>query len=360
MVILTDVSATSPGKAILFGEHFVVYGYPSIIFAIDKKLRITIKFEDPEKRTNNYKNKIRIFSNLGFSAEIFDSEIIMSSRSPSDYSIVKNLNKIMDYLIDKNSNNNDIRHYNNNDITISIDSEIPIGGGLGSSSAFCVSLIGAFYRGLNINLDKKAICEKSIEIEKLIYQNTSGIDCSICTFGGLGIYSKSFGLKKLEYDIHDFPFLIIDTGISHDTFELVNRVKKIKERDIELFKKLCKEYERIFNFSIGSLENKKLESLGILMNENHSLLENLNLSNPVIDKIVNICKMGGTFGTKITGSGGGGCVLSLIDGCEQNLVNRLLKKLDELDLKYFFTTPNDDGFKFESTTSIYKIDNEKN
>jgi mevalonate kinase len=70
--------------------------------------------------------------------------------------------------------------------------------------------------------------------------------------------------------------------------------------------------------------------------------------------------MGGTFGTKITGSGGGGCVLSLIDGCEQNLVNRLLKKLDELDLKYFFTTPNDDGFKFERTTSIYKIDNEKN
>jgi mevalonate kinase len=355
MFILNDISATSPGKAILFGEHFVVYGYSSIIFAIDKKLRITINFGNPEKSTSNNKNKIRIFSNLGFSAEIIDSKIIMSNCSLSNYNIVKNLNKIMNYLIDKN--NDDKRYSNNRNITISVDSEIPIGGGLGSSSAFCVSLIGAFYHGLNINLDKKAICEKSIEIEKLINHNTSGVDCSICTFGGLGIYSKLFGLKKLGCDIHDFPFLIIDTGISHDTFELVNRVRKIKEADAHLFKNLCKEYEKIFNFSIRSLENKKLESLGILMNENHSLLKNLYLSNPVIDKIVNICQIGGTFGTKITGSGGGGCLLSLIDKGEQNLVNRLLKKLDELGLKYFFTNPDDDGFKFESTTTIYRTDN---
>ena len=344
MVILNDIAATSPGKAILFGEHFVVYGYSSIIFAIDKKLKVTLNFENLEKRTNN-KKKIRVFSNLGFSAEIIDSKITMLNGSPSNYNVVKNLNKIMDYLID--NNNNDIRNSTNGDITIFVNSEIPIGGGLGSSSAFCVSLIGSFYHGLNKNIDKKFICEKAIEIEKLINQNTSGVDCSICTFGGLGIYNKLFGLKKMKYDIHDFPFLIIDTGISHDTFELVNQVKKIKERDGKLFKNLCKEYERIFNSSITSLENKKLESLGILMNENHSLLKKLYLSNSVIDKIVNICQIGGTFGNKITGSGGGGCVLSLIDKGEQNLVNQLLNKLDELNLNYFFTNSDDDGLKFE-------------
>jgi mevalonate kinase len=352
MVILNDVTATSPGKAILFGEHFVVYGYSSIIFAIDKKLRITLSFENSEKRTNDLP-KIRISSNLCFDAEVVDSKIKMSNKSASNYVIVENLYKILNYLMDNNKN--DICNAKNGDIIVSIDSEIPIGGGLGSSSAFCVSLVGAFYGILNKKPDKKFICEAAIEIERIINQNTSGVDCSICTFGGLGIYNKLSGLKKLECNIHDFPFLIIDSGITHDTSQLVNQVKKIKEGDAELFRHLCKEYERIFNSSLKALENKKLESLGILMNENHSLLKKLYLSNSIIDKIVNICQMGGTFGTKITGSGGGGCVLSLVDRGDQNLVNQLLTKLDELGLKYFFTNSDNHGFKFEQyTTTISK------
>ncbi len=351
MVVLNNVTATSPGKAILFGEHFVVYGYSSIIFAIDKKFRITMNFKNSDKNTHdNKKNKIKIFSNLGFSAEIVDSKIKMSNNLSLYFNIVKTLNIIIEYLL--NNNSNDIRSGNiGGDLTIFINSEIPIGGGLGSSSAFCVSLIGAFYSSLNKKIDKKFICEKSIELERIINQTTSGADCSICTFGGIGVYNKLSGFKKLEHNIHDLPFLIIDTGISHDTFEMVNQVKKIKEKDTEQFNYLCKEYERIFNFSLTSLKNKNLESLGILMNENHSLLKNLSLSNFIVDKIVKICKSGGTFGTKITGSGGGGCILSLIDKNEQSLVNRLLKKLDELGLNYFFARSDYDGFKFEKNNN---------
>ncbi len=349
MVILNSLTATSPGKAILFGEHFVVYGYSSIIFAINKKLGITISFEDSnKKKINCKKNKIRIFSNYGFSAEIINSEINLSNNLSSDYTVVKNLKKLIDYLV--NDNSDDICNSNRGDMTINIHSEIPIGGGLGSSSAFCVSLIGAFYQGLNKKIDKKFICEKSIEIERIMNQNTSGVDCNVCTFGGIGVYNKSKGFKKMEHNVHDLPFLIIDTGIAHNTFMMINQVKKIKENNAQLFNDLCKEYERIFNFSIESLKNKDLKSLGILMNENHSLLKNLYLSNSVIDKIVMICQLGGTFGTKITGSGGGGCVLSLIDKDNYSLVNRLLNKLDELKLNYFFTSYNDSGFKFEKTS----------
>ncbi|MDQ6724276.1 MAG: mevalonate kinase [Thermoproteota archaeon] len=357
MVTFNNVTATSPGKSILFGEHFVVYGYSSIIFAINKKFKIAINFENSDKNSNtNSKNrnkkKIRIFTNLGFSAEIVNSKINMSNNSSSNFNIVKNLNKILEYLI--NNNSSDIYNSNKGDLNICINSEIPIGGGLGSSSAFCVSLIGAFYYSLNKKIDKKFVCEKSIELERIINQNTSGADCNICTFGGLGVYNKLSGFKKLLFDLHDLPFLIIDTGISHNTFEMVNQVKKFKENDTELFNYYCKEYDRIFNFSLESLKNKNLESLGSLMDENHSLLKRLSLSNSVTDKVVNICQLGGTFGTKITGSGGGGCVLSLIDKNEQPLVNRLLKKLDDLKLNYFFASSDEEGFNFEKTkTSIY-------
>lgn len=344
----------SPGKSILFGEHFVVYGYSSIIFAIDRKLGISINFKNKIQRSNNVP-KIRIFTNLGFNAEIIDSKINLSNDSkPVSYLVVDNLYKILNYLIIKNKHEN----FNNNiditkiDIDVFINSDIPIGGGLGSSSAFCVSLISSFYHEMEKQVDKKFICDYAIETEKIINENTSGLDCSICTFGGIGIYNKHLGLRKLNCDIHNFPFLIIDTGITHNTFELVEQVKKIKNEDNAAFKNLCNEYENIFESSLKSLENKNMGDLGILMNENHALLKNLNLSNSVIDKIVHICEMGGTFGTKITGAGGGGCILSLIDNSEKKLVSRLLTKLDEYDLKYFFTTPNNCGLEYGPYSSI--------
>jgi mevalonate kinase len=340
VVTLNNITSTTPGKTILFGEHFVVYGYSSLIFAINKKLRIRITFED------SYKNKVRIFSNLGFDAEIDNSKITVSNDLPTNLTIVKNLNKIIWHLMNTNKDNVHNSNHNQN-LTIYINSEIPIGGGLGSSSAFCVSLIGAFYYGLNKKIHKKIICEKSIEAERIINQNTSGVDCSICTFGGLGVYNRISGFKKLRIDIHDLPFLIINSGISHDTFEMIAKVKKIKDNDHKLFSILCKEYERIYDYSIHYLKSKNLEKLGVLMNENHSILKKLSISNSVIDRIVNICQAGGTFGTKITGSGGGGCVLSLIDTNEKTLVSRLLKSLDELKLNYFFVSPESDGFKLE-------------
>jgi mevalonate kinase len=344
MVVSHRVASTSPGKAILFGEHFVVYGYSSLIFAIDKRFRVVLEYGDSDE--NN--GKIRVNSNLGFSAEIVDSRIIMSDNTQLYAGIVNNLYKIISYLLE--GLHNDGAVVNKQSMTIRIDSEIPIGGGLGSSSAFCVALTGALYYNSDNKRDKKFICEKSIEVERVINNNTSGVDCSICTYGGLGVYNKSHGFRKIGADMHDFPFLVIDTGIPHNTSEMVNKVKRIKENDAEYFSILCKQYESIFSFSLKSLETKNLEDLGTLMDENHSILEKLSLSNHVIEKIKNICQSGGTYGTKITGSGGGGCLLSLIDKKDKNLTKNLLKKLDELKLNYFFANPDYGGINIEIET----------
>jgi mevalonate kinase len=350
--MLNNITSISPGKAILFGEHFVVYGYSSLIFAIDKKFRINLNFEETDK--NQKQSKIKIFSNLGFNAEIINSKINMSDSLSMNFNIVNNLKKILEYIL--SSNGNDIFKDNNLNLNLFINSEVPIGGGLGSSSAFCVSLIAAFYYSLNKKIDKKFICEKSIEAEKIMNRDTSGADCSICTFGGLGTFNKLTGFKKFQLNTHDIPFLIIDTGITHDTFEMINLVKKIKENNIELFSNMCQEYERIFNSSIKFLKDNDLEKLGILMDENHSILRKLCISNSTIEKIVKICQSGGTFGTKITGSGGGGCILSLINKKEPAHVYRLLKRLDELQLNYFFVNPDEDGLKIEKTCKFTKLD----
>ena len=349
MVVSRKVTSTSPGKAILFGEHFVVYGYSSLIFAIDKRFRVVLEYGDSDENVS----KIQVASNLGFCAEIVDSKIIMSNNAQLYADIVNNLYKIVSYLLEGLHNYGAVA--NKQSMTICIDSEIPIGGGLGSSSAFCVALTGALYCNSDNNSDnkpnKKFICDKSIEVERVINDNTSGVDCSICTYGGLGIYNKTHGFKKFGADMRDFPFLVIDTGIPHNTSEMVKKVKRVKDDESEYFSILCKQYESIFNLSLKSLETKNLESLGTLMDENHSILKKLTLSNPVIEKIIKICQSGGTYGTKITGSGGGGCLLSLVDKKDKTLTKRLLKKLDDLKLNYFFVNPDDGGIKIEIETA---------
>jgi mevalonate kinase len=348
MVLLKKITTITPGKAILFGEHFVVYGYPSIIFAISKKMEITVHFESSQSKINNKKMKngikIKISSNLGFNAQVIDNNIKSSNSCFSlNPDVVTNLNKILQFLVHDNKD-----HFNEvleEDLFIHIHSEIPIGGGLGSSSALCVSLTGAIYAILNKKLNKDLLCKKSIELERVINPNTSGVDCNICTFGGFGKYDKLSGFKRLECNTSDLQFLIINSGINHNTFEMVNKVKIIKENDIDLFKKLCGEYQKILEFSLELLKKKDLEGLGVLMDENHFLLKNLSLSNPVVDKVVAICKHYGAYGTKITGAGGGGCILSLINMDEKYLLNRLVKDLDELKLCYYFVNSDDYGFR---------------
>ncbi len=345
MVVSHKVTSTSPGKAILFGEHFVVYGYSSLIFAIDKRFRVVLEYGDSDRNGS----KIRVTSNLGFSAEIVDSKIIMSNNDQSYVDVVNNLHKIISYLLEGMHNDGTVA--NKQSMNVHIDSEIPVGGGLGSSSAFCVALTGALYYNSDNKPGKKFICDKSIGVERVINNSTSGVDCSICTYGGLGVYNKSHGFRKIGADMHDFPFLVIDTGIPHNTSEMVNKVKRVKENDAEYFSILCNQYESIFNLSLKSLKTKNLESLGTLMDENHSILKKLSLSNHVIEKVIEICQSGGTYGTKITGSGGGGCLLSLVDKKDKTLVKRLLKKLDELKLNHFFVNPDDGGIKIEIETA---------
>ena len=75
------------------------------------------------------------------------------------------------------------------------------------------------------------------------------------------------------------------------------------------------------------------------------MLTKLSLSNPIMDKIINICNSEGSLGTKITGAGGGGSVLSLIHKEDHSVSKKILKRLDLLNLKYFFAKIDPDGLR---------------
>ncbi len=283
--------ASAPGKVILFGEHFVVYGVKAILCAINKRVTVTA-----EKIKENI---ISIQSNIG-NLELEPNKDVSEINSPL---------KPFYYLANK------IIQNKNTGIKIKVESEIPLGVGLGSSSACCVAGAAAISR-LFSNTSKEEILELAIEAEKTIFQNTSGADCTVCTFGGIMEYDKEKGFSKIKSE-PNFHLVIANSNIEHSTELIVKDVKSFKENNENEFSNLCKDEEKLVEDVLELFKKNNIKGLGEKVNENQRYLETIGISNEKIRKMIQIGKES-SFGAKITGAGGGGCVFALTDDTNLN------------------------------------------
>ena len=296
--------SSAPGKVILFGEHFVVYGVKAILASIDKQVTVTSK-TIPEKI-------IHIKSSLGEITESKSLQIekINSPLKPFLYIATKMIQKY---------------HYTGGGIEVEINSEIPSGVGLGSSSACCVAA-AASISGLFTKLSKDKILELAIEAERTIFKETSGGDCTVCTYGGIMEYDKEDGYKKIG-DKFDFQLIITNSNITHSTDKVVTEVKKFKGKNKEEFESLCKKEEKLIYKVNDLLIKNNFSDLGECMRQNQEYLEKIGVSNDSLNSIIK--KANETcFGSKITGAGEGGCVISLVDD------SNIEKTLDGLSENY--------------------------
>ncbi|MEX0862116.1 mevalonate kinase [Nitrosopumilus sp.] len=282
--------ASAPGKVILFGEHFVVYGVKAILCAIDKRINVTAEKIDDKK--------ISIRSNIG--------ELVLPPNKP--ISEIKSPLKPFYYLANK------IIENQSTGIEIVVESNIPLGVGLGSSSACCVAGAAAISR-LFKKTSKEEILDLAIEAEKTIFENTSGADCTVCTYGGIMEYDKEEGFHKIESK-PNFHLVIANSNIEHSTKMVVDKVRQFKEKDEAEFSSLCNMESKLVKEVLKLLKVNDIKKLGIKIKENQEYLETIGISN---DKLREMIQIGQTesFGAKITGAGGGGCIYALTD--ESNL-----------------------------------------
>ena len=282
--------ASAPGKVILFGEHFVVYGVKAILCAINKRITVTAEKIDS--------GKISIQSNIG-NLELEPGKSISEIKSPL---------KPFYYLADKMLKNE------NTGIKIIVESDIPLGVGLGSSSACCVAGAAAISR-LFRKTSNEEILVLAIEAEKTIFKNTSGADCTVCTYGGIMEYDKENGFHKIESK-PNFHLVIANSNIEHSTESVVGEVRQFKEKNEIQFTSLCKKESKLIEEVLELLIENNIEKLGTKIKENQEYLETIGVSN---DKLREMIQIGQTesFGAKITGAGGGGCIYALTD--ESNL-----------------------------------------
>lgn len=295
--------AAAPAKIILFGEHFVVYGNPAILASINRRITVTAKKTKDGKVT--IKSDIASGEFDGSTFRLIEGANARATLEPLYYAARQALSSPSSSEKKGNNNNNSGK----SGLEIEIKSDIPYGVGLGSSAAALVATIAAV-ESLRGKADKKKVCESAIEAEKIIHKNSSGADCFVTTFGGMMHYSKGGGFKKVEAKTRLF-LVIGDTGIKHNTGDLVSSVRKLKEAGQMAFSGLMSQSKDICNQAILALGNGNIEHLGMLMNENQLLLERIGVSHEKADDLIDVARRAGALGAKITGAGGGGAIIAL-------------------------------------------------
>ena len=201
-------------------------------------------------------------------------------------------------------------HNFKNGINILIESEIPIGAGLGSSSACCVAA-SASISNLFAKPDLSEILDLAIDAERTIFPRTSGADCTVSALGGIIEYQKETDSKSIKTE-HDFDFVVVNSQKMHNTDAVVSRVNKFKDDNADTFSDLCTEENKLITKAIDSLQTFDLETVGKCMSQNQIFLERIGVANDVLLDIVKSIEKE-TFGAKLTGAGDGGCVIALTD-----------------------------------------------
>jgi mevalonate kinase len=297
--------ASAPAKVILFGEHFVVYGSPAILAAINKRISVNARTIIHDE------NKIVIRSDIGVAGEYNNNNgkfNALEGGSKAKLVLDPLYGAIRQVLLMRNNK----KQKNNVGIEIGISSRVPPGIGLGSSAASCVATVAAVDSLFQENPSRQKVCELAIESERLIHKRTSGADCYVSTFGGLmQYYGKSKSFKNIETKGQSLCLVVANTGINHSTSDLVAGVKKFRDRNRILFKTLLNYASDICLQACAAIELGKYDKIGELMNENQIILQQLGISHHKVRDIIDICSKAGAMGAKITGAGGGGAVIAL-------------------------------------------------
>ncbi|RLG95194.1 mevalonate kinase [Candidatus Bathyarchaeota archaeon] len=287
--------ASAPAKVILLGEHFVVYGEPAIVLAIDMRATATA-----EKRTDG---KILIESRgIGASGFFVDDKFFpkiggeeAERKLEPLYIIVKEIREHADF---------------NEGISLRIESSIPIASGLGSSAAVSVASAAATCSLLNLDTSEDNIFKLAFDAEKIIHGNPSGVDPAISTYGGVLWYCRSKPIRRLKVKA-DLPLVIGNTGKERSTGELVAGVDALLKRYPRIIGRIIKAGGEIVKRSLYALKKGDLKMLGELMNIDHELLCSIGVSCRELDDLVYAAREAGAYGAKLTGAGGGGCMIAL-------------------------------------------------
>jgi len=322
------VTASAPAKAFLFGEHFVVYGQPAIVLAIDKRANVTAQLRKDDRISISSSN-LRI-------AGTFKGDKYQAQKGGAKARIkLEPAKSAVQQVLEKVGSKK-------TGVDVRISSNIPVSAGLGSSAAVATATVAAVGRLLDAELTRDQIFRMAYQSECLVHGTPSGIDPAISTYGGALQFQKNRDFIDLKVQTN-VPLVIGNTKIERSTGELLAIIRRTRESLPSIVDLLMVAGARTALLAVDALRKGELKTVGELMNINHALLCAVGVSHESLERLVYAARNSGAFGAKLTG--GGGCMIAL---AEQNRQKKVMKAIERAGGTVFEACKSDEGVRIES------------
>lgn len=300
------IKAFAPGKIILFGEHTVVYKKPAIAVAIDRGVNVELI----PRNDDNITVKLDLI-------DYYKKSQLVNKKL--NYKIDSQKKMITDYIYEVI---NLFEFEKGFDLTVDI--KMYLGAGLGSSAAVTVSTLKAVSLYVNKQIDKKTIAQTAREIEIKIQGAASPIDTSMSTYGGIIFIDENSKLNRIDFNMK-LPLIVSNCEISGNTGKLVESVRLNYEKYPTIVGNIFKAMEQIAIDAKVALEEGNSELIGDLMNINQGLLDAIGVNTTELSDMVYKAREYGAKGSKLTGSGGGGCIIAYTPENSDEIYKQLRK-----------------------------------
>jgi mevalonate kinase len=301
--------SSAPGKVYLFGEHAVVYGEPAIPCAIERRARVRVEARDDDH--------VRVEA-ADLSLDGFTVEYTGSTDSRPNVDVERSLvDAAMGYIDAAVDQARDAADAPDAGFDIVVESDIPLGAGLGSSAAVVVAGIDAATRELGHPLPPEAVADRAFQAEYEVQDGQASRADTFCSAMGGAVRVEGDDCRTI--DTPSLPFVVGFDGGAGDTGKLVAGVRELREEygfaadTVESIGDIVRHGETLLREADpdSPAVETLLADLGHLMDFDHGLLEALGVSSRSLDAMVWAARDAGAHGAKLTGAGGGGCIVAL-------------------------------------------------
>ncbi len=308
---MTSAEASAPAKVILTGEHAVVYNEPALVMAIDRRARVAVSTSRGDLVTL-YSQRLKETARFTLEkSKNLDGEGSRNRRLLPYLTVARRVAQLAGY---------------SGGLRITIQSEIPSAAGLGSSAAIGVAMSAALGKCLGIKLSRDQISKIAYQSERHIHGHPSGIDNLISSYGGLVVFRKNEGFLPVKSPAR-IKLIIGMTGVDRSTGEQVAKVAETVKEHPRVGQLLLHCIGHLTVETVEALRAGKIESVGRLLSLNHWLVNALGVSHPSLDRLVYASLGAGALGAKLTGAGGGGCMIALVnDKCKAAVMQAIQRE----------------------------------
>lgn len=303
-----NIQALGCGKVILFGEHAVVHGQPALAAALEAGVRLlraspaatlSVQVQGWGQPPTTARDGTRLGEALG---RILD--VLQSQGGPIPP----------------------------HQLTFSCD--LPAGAGLGSSAAWAVAVAQAccLLRAPSQPAPMDQILAAADASERVFHGNPSGVDHTTSALGGLLWFERGQPPRLRPLALPPVELIIAQVQPGADTGKMVAGVQDLLESAPRATQPLLECLGQLTHLAAQALQAQDMIALGRWMDVAHGALGALGVSTPALDAACHLARQQGAWGAKLTGAGGGGCMIALAPPERQRHIAQALQESGSLTL----------------------------